>query len=62
MKAVSASALAVRSRFPARPARLAAKPVHMCFTFLMLLIPLNLMGLDYTQTINLVTVLMKQAV
>lgn len=57
-----ASALAVISRFPAYPARLSATLVHMCFTLLMLLIPLNLMGLDYTLTINLVTVLLKQAV
>jgi len=36
--------------------------MHVCFILLLLLIPLNLMGLDHTVKINPVTVLMKQAV
>lgn len=58
-KAGSAPALDRTSRFAAEAGRLPAKLEHVCFTSLMLLIPLSVMGPDSTPTINLVAVLMK---
>lgn len=44
-----------------RPAGLAARLLRACFTLLVLCIPLDLVGLDSTLTVNLGAVSMKQA-